>query len=278
MTSISVLMSVYKIETPVYLDMALESVWDKQIRKPNEIVLVQDGPLGEQLRSVIYKWQSKIGSAMKIIVNEQNLGLARSLNRGMQFTTGEFIARMDSDDIALPERFMLQAEYLERHLDVSVLGGAIQEFNHLDDNIGIRHYPLTNDAILAYICKASPLAHPNVMIRREVFDSGISYNENYPLNEDIALWFDVLVSGQKIANLETVTLKFRREDSVYKRRSIIKAKHELRAYLYGISRLYGRFSPKQIYPVVRYLFRIMPVFVVKAVYNSKLRAMFLNKK
>lgn len=273
---ISVLMSVYKSEKPAYLDRSLQSVWDDQTLRPDEIVLIKDGPLGEELSQVIDKWHSKLGDNLVILSNETNLGLTKSLNRGLKFAQGEYIARMDSDDISTPDRFRLQVDYLDSHPDIAVVGGALQEFDSNDPCLNIRHYPLTNDEVLRYIYKASPLAHPTVMMRKSIFSDGLTYNEQYRTSQDIALWFDVIAAGYKIGNLNDITINFRRDGDVFKRRSREKAKNELKIYLNGIHRLYGPITWRYIYPLARFCFRMMPVKVVKAIYGSKLRKAILN--
>ena len=75
---VSVLMSVYKSEKPAYLDRSLQSVWDDQTLKPNEIILVQDGPVGEELEAVINKWKEKLAGTLVLLVNNQRLTLSNS--------------------------------------------------------------------------------------------------------------------------------------------------------------------------------------------------------
>lgn len=273
---ISVLISVYKSERPEFLQRALQSVWDDQALKPDEIVLIEDGPLSKELHDILTSWKQRLGDKLQLIVNEQNLGLTKSLNKGLKMATGEYIARMDSDDISMPHRFEAQCNYLDTHTDISVVGGSLQEFNADCDNLGIRHYPLSNIEARKYIRKASPLAHPTVMMRREMFDNGLIYDERFRTSQDIALWFDVLASGRKIANLSEVTIKFRRDGDVFKRRSRDKAKNELKIYLHGIKRLYGSFNPYYIFPIARFIFRMMPVGIVKAIYGSQIRSKFLH--
>lgn len=269
-------MSVYKSEKPTYLDASLRSIWDDQLQKPDEIVLIQDGPVDDCLGAVINNWQNRLGASFKLIVNEQNLGLTKSLNKGLKIASGSYIARMDSDDISAPSRFQKQKNYLDNHPEVAIVGGSLQEFDSEHENLGVRHYPKTNDEVLHYIYKASPLAHPTVMMRRSMFDHGLKYNEIYRTSQDIALWFDALDAGYKIGNLDDVTIYFRRDGDVFKRRSREKAKNEFKIYLSGINRIYGTLSWRYIYPLARYCFRMMPVPVVKFIYGSKLRKNLLQ--
>lgn len=274
---ISVLMSVYKSEKPAYLDRSLKSVWDDQTRKPDEIILVQDGPVGDELGSVISQWKDKHRDILVLLVNETNLGLTKSLNKGLKVAKGKYIARMDSDDISLPDRFLHQIAYMDAHPEISVLGGAIQEFNDQDGIIGERHFPADTASIRQYIHKASPVAHPAVMIRKSLFDEGVLYNENYRTTQDLALWFDVLATGHQMANLDEFVLQFRRETNVYQRRkNKADSRLELKIHLKGIKNLFG-FSPiKSLYPVARYTLRLMPNSVIHWFYNGKLRGKLLK--
>ena len=113
-------MSVYKSEKPEYLERSLQSIWDDQICKPNKIILVQDGPVGIDLTEVLDRWIAKLGDIITLIVNEVNIGLTKSLNKGITAIDTDYIARMDSDDVSRPERFAVQSEFLDTHKDVAV--------------------------------------------------------------------------------------------------------------------------------------------------------------
>ncbi len=274
---ISVLMSVYKSEKPAYLDRSLKSIWDEQTLKPDEVILVQDGPVGGELAAVISEWKSKLNDALVLLVNETNLGLTKSLNKGIKVAKGAYIARMDSDDISLPKRFEIQEKFLDENPSVYVVGGSIQEFNDEHGIIGERHFPANTADIRRYIHKASPVAHPAVMIRRSLFDEGIFYNERYRTTQDLALWFDVLASGYQMANLDEFVLQFRREHSIYQRRkNRVDSRLELKIHLKGIRMLFG-FSPvKYLYPIARYLLRLMPNSIMHKFYNGSLRSKLLK--
>lgn len=274
---ISVLMSVYRSEKPQYLDNALQSVWDDQVRKPDEIILVQDGPLGDELLQVIDKWQTKLNNVLVLIRNEINIGLTKSLNRGIRVAKGEYIARMDSDDISLPNRFEMQENFLDENPSVYVVGGAIQEFNDEDGIIGERHFPKDTEEAINYIHKASPFAHPAVMIRKALFDEGVMYNEAYRTTQDLALWFDVLKTKHQVANLDDFVLKFRRDSNVYQRRKNKEdSQLEMKIHLNGIKELFG-FSPiKSLYPIARYTMRLLPNSMINIIYNSRLRGKLLK--
>lgn len=278
MDTISVLMSVYDSEKPEYLDRAIKSIWDDQTLKPSQVILVKDGALNSGLEKVIENWKSVMNSSLVILKNDVNLGLTKSLNKGIAVAKGIFLARMDSDDISLPSRFKQQVDYLKAHPEIDVIGGSLQEFNSEEGDLRVRVYPKSDDEVIRYICKASPLAHPTVMMRRSIFDSGLKYDEKYRTSQDIALWFDVLAHGFHISNLDEVVLRFRCEKDAYKRRSRNKARNEFIIYCKGIRKIFGVFTWRYAYPVARLIFRLMPVGFVKVVYGSSIRSLFLHKK
>ena len=258
---------------------ALQSVWDEQTLRPNRIVLIEDGPLGEDLRAVIAEWKQRLGESMLVLRNGQNKGLTKSLNLGIRHISTDLIARMDSDDISRPKRFELQVGFLEAHPEISIVGGDIMEFmSEKDDGQGVvRRHPYTPESIRRSIHKANPLAHSSVMMRREIFDSGMWYNERYRNNQDLELWFSVLSSGREIANIDAILVDFRICDGVFERRGSQSARMELDIYLRGIYKLHGLRHPFYfLYPLARYLFRLMPAGLAKRAYGGAFRNAVLN--
>lgn len=269
--TISILMSTYKRENPAYLDAALKSIWTEQVRKPDQIVLVEDGTLTEELEAVVQLWKRLIGEPLTIVTNKENRGLASALNDGIAHATGDLIARMDSDDIAVPTRLELQEKYMAAHDDVDILGGSIQEFNDDGTLDIVRHYPSTMDDVRNYVYRASPLAHPTVMFRKRFFDDGFRYSAKYHICEDVTLWFEAIKASRVINNIPNVVLRFRRNNSVMKRRGREKAWNEFKAYSEGICILYGVFTFKHVYTVARLIFRLMPTSIIRLIYNGRLR-------
>lgn len=287
--TISVLMAVYKAEKAENLDRALKSIWTFQSKRPDEIVLVEDGPLNPALYGVLDSWQKELGEKLVRCKNEKNIGLTKSLNKGLLHVSSDLIARMDSDDISDPKRFEWQHDFMEKHPDVAVVGGSLKEVEgHMsqDDNgitfVGdkytIRTYPDKPDVIKKYILKASPLCHATVMMRTSMFkEGGIKYNESYITSQDIALWYDVLCAGFKISNIKEVTYYLEQED-IIKRRSRKKAWNEFKIYINGIYRMNGLFTLAYGYPFARLFFRLIPRSWVKAIYGSSVRTKFLDTK
>lgn len=276
--TVSILMSVYAKDNPAYLDEAIASIWTEQTRRPDQIVLIKDGPLTAEVEEVVKKWQQEIGSVLEVYANEENRGLTYSLNRGLGKVTGDLIARMDSDDRSHPQRLERQLRYMLEHPEIDILGGSMQEFDEHSECLNVRHYPTTPQEARATIHRASPVAHPTVMMRRHIFDQGLRYDERYRISQDIALWFDALCAGYTISNLTEITLFFRRANDVYKRRGRMKAWNEFKIYMRGVWRMYGLFTFKYIYPIMRLGFRLMPESIVRWGYDSRLRHRIAEKK
>lgn len=265
----SVLMSVYAGEKVDYFNLAMKSVWEDQILKPNEIILVQDGPMSLDLIEVVNKWKKIIGENLIVVLLEENVGLAKALNIGIGHCSGKYIARMDTDDICFNNRFELQVDFLERFPKIDVLGTGIQE---IDENGCLMHkrtYPIGQRDIFKYISMASPLAHPTVMIRRTVFGKGFLYNEKCRKAQDVELWFRLIKNGYQITNLSEPTLYFRRTGNTYKKRASFNALGgEFLIYIRGIFSLYGWLTWRYIYPVSRFLIKVLPSGVAKNFYNK----------
>ena len=119
-------MSVYYKETSQNFNRAMQSIWDEQTVKPNEIVLIQDGKLTDELYRVISEWKNKLSSVLKLILLEENSGLASALNEGVIRITNDYIVRMDTDDISTPQRFERQLDFINKNTDIDVFGTYIK--------------------------------------------------------------------------------------------------------------------------------------------------------
>jgi glycosyltransferase involved in cell wall biosynthesis len=223
----SVLLSVYEKENPQYLDEALYSIWDSQTVKPNQIVLVKDGPLTEALDVCINAWQEKLGDTLTIVPLEQNVGLAIALNNGLQHCRYELVARMDTDDISLPTRFEKQLAFMENHPDIAASSAALEEWNGvLQRKIGDRMLPQNPDELEKYAKNRSPLSHPVTMYRKSAVLSVGGY-PSFKKSQDYALWSLLLVHGNKLANLPDVLLKMRSGRNLMARRGFTYFKNEV---------------------------------------------------
>lgn len=263
---VSVLMSLFLKENADFFDCAMHSIWDNQLRKPDEVVLVEDGPITKELDSVVKKWENIIPQ-LKVITLEKNQGLAIALNEGIKHCCGDYIARMDTDDISLPNRFQLQEDFLNAHPNVVLLGGGMIEFNDVEGELKPRMMPATTKEVRNSICKSAPFCHPAVMFRRKLFDDGLLYNPKCRRAQDWDLWFRIIAAGYEVANLQKVIIKFRKDPFLYEKRKK-SANLEFVVTVKGTYKVFGLFSWRYIYPVVHYLFRQLPPSLAQKIYNK----------
>ena len=199
--TVSVLMSVYKNDNPLYLKIALESIYEKQTHKPDEIVVVFDGPLTDELYEVLNKFREGKENTVKYFPQEVNRGLGEALRIGSLECTGDLIIRMDSDDISVPERFAVQVEYMTEHNDIDVVGSDIAEFNESpEEEKRIRACPCDHGDIAEMGKTRNPMNHVTVCIRRTAMEKCGGY-EALDLLEDYYLWLKMIASGCKLANI-----------------------------------------------------------------------------
>ena len=213
MKQYSVLMSLYRKENPEYLRFALESIINQTL-KPDEIVLVEDGPLTAELYAVVEEYKEYL----TIVVNEQNLGLGLALNRGLLACRNELVARMDTDDISKLNRCEMQIKYFEEYPDTTILGGQIEEFITSPQKVvGKRIVPETDTELKEYMKKRCPFNHMTVMFRKtDVLKAG-NYQDWF-WNEDYYLWIRLAIDGCKFANLDETLVYTRVGADMYQRR------------------------------------------------------------
>ena len=212
---ISVLMSVYKKENSVYFEKALNSVLNQTLT-PDEIVIVQDGELTDELYDIIQRYKEKY-SIIRTYEFKENVMLGRALEKGVILCEYEYIARMDTDDIAVKDRLENQYNYLKAHGDVSVLGGNIEEFNDDRSYIQVKKMPIGMKNIRRYGKYRNPINHMSVMFRRSAVLKSGNYR-HFPYLEDYDLWIRMMANGMRFENLDKVLVYARTNDDIYKRR------------------------------------------------------------
>ncbi len=201
---ISVVMPVFNTPVPI-LKEAVDSILNQTFRD-FEFIIIDDGSDGE---TVMYL-DALDDPRIKIIRNETNIGITKSLNIGFQAAQGKYIARMDADDISLEERFDKQYAYMETHSDVALCGCAVEEFGTKKG----RYYTQLGDPefyrIKCLFYYPGPI-HPTFLIRKRVLDQhGISYNEELTYVQDYGLLVDIsALTGARVFNLPEVLLKRR---------------------------------------------------------------------
>lgn len=214
----SVLMSVYAKEKPEYLKCAIESVQEQSF-PTNDFVLVCDGPLTEELDSVIVEKQKELADQLNVVRLEQNSGLGTALNEGIKHCKNELVARMDSDDIAYPDRCEKQISVFNTHPEVSICSGIVEEFTTDPNTVDTKRVPPeANAEIVEFAKKRNPFNHPCVMYKKSAVEAVGSYQDFYLL-EDYYLWLRMLIAGYQGYNIQEPLLHMRAGSDMYLRRA-----------------------------------------------------------
>ena len=197
--------------------------------------------------------------------------MAYSLNTAIQIANGEFIARMDADDISLPIRFEKQIAFLNNNKSIDVCGTACIEIDTAGDELFRKSMPLNNREMEPVIFKINPFIHPTVMLRNTFFKKVGLYNETFLKSQDLELWARAYNSGIKMANLPDFLLLYRMEENFWsKRTSAVVIKNEIRVIKYLITHTgkYHKYITVLIPKVLfRLLQRIMPSKLNQKLYN-----------
>lgn len=199
MLKISVVMPVYNAEN--YLKEAIDSILN-QTFIDFELIIINDGSTDSSDGIISGYTDPRI----VYLKNEGNRGLVYTLNRGFSLARGEYIARMDSDDIAMPDRFVKQIEYLEKNASVGICAMGIEQIGELG---GVRYFSERSEEIAVDLLFQCALCHPTVMIRKSMLiEYQLAYDPDYEKAEDYRLWCQA-ITKLKIVTLREVGLKYR---------------------------------------------------------------------
>lgn len=264
----SVLMSLYEKENPNFLYESLKSVFEQTLR-PNEVILVEDGPIPQELEIVVNKFQRKYPT-LKVVPLKENSGLGNALNVGLRFCSFDIVIRMDTDDICFSDRFEKQISFLESHSDIDVLSSWILEFiGDKKNTINCKKLPEKHEDIIKYSKKRCPINHPSAVYKKhKVLECG-GYG---PFPEDYYLWAKMIMNGCKFYNIQDNLLYFRSSDNVYRRRggwNYFIAMSRLQIFLYKINFLSGAELFTNL--IIRSSVSLLPNFIRKAIYTRFLR-------
>ena len=216
---VSTLMSVYVNENQDYLKISMDSILENQTKRPDEFVLVCDGPLTDQLEEVISEYCKRYEGIFKVVRLEENQGLGKALRFGLSKCSNEIIIRADSDDVCIPERIEIQVDYLTKHPEIAAVSSYVDEFDE-DWNApkNVKTLPLEPEQLKKMVKFRNPLNHMAVAFRKSaVLDVG-SYR-HMPCIEDYDLWARLVAKGYKLANVDKVLVHARVGNGMIKRRS-----------------------------------------------------------
>jgi glycosyltransferase involved in cell wall biosynthesis len=260
-------MSIYYKEKAEYLNRAMQSIWDEQTVKPNEIVLVQDGKLTDELYEAINQWQEKLEEIFKTIALEKNVGLGDALNIGIKECKYELIARMDTDDICTPDRFEKQLKVFENN-NMDICSSWVSEFDN-DENqiISYRKVPEVFEEIKHFAKQRNPLNHPAVMYRKKAVDKAGGYKKMMWF-EDYYLWIRMLLNDAKFYNIQEPLVNMRAGYGQLERRSGLKyaleeVKFQKELLSLGFLNIFEFIRNVSI----RFTSRVIPKALVKKIYK-----------
>lgn len=266
----SVLLSVYYKESYSAFCKSLDSIFT-QTTCPDEVILVEDGPLGSDLNDIISEYSAKYPT-LKIIPLPTNQGLGKALNEGLKHCSYDIVARMDTDDIAKPDRFEKQLAVFEKYLDIDVVGAWIDEFeDDISEVKSVRKLPELPDDIRQFAKRRNPINHPVVMFRKSAVLAAGGY-QHFPLFEDYYLWIRMLMNGAKFYNIQESLLYFRFSPEMFKRRG---------GWRYVISELHFLQKMRQMHFIsfsefmqnlfVRFSIRLIPNSLRAIIYTKLIR-------
>lgn len=260
----SVLMSLYKKENPEYLRLAIDSMLNQTV-PPDEIVLVEDGPLTDELYAVLDEYPM-----LRRIKNKTNMGLGLALNIGLKECRNELVARMDTDDISLPERCEIQIEFLNLHQNISIVGGQINEFiGEIANVVGRREVPTEDIQLKKFLRKRCPFNHMTVMFRKTAVLEAGNYQECF-WNEDYNLWIRMSLEGKKFANVPETLVIVRVGADMYQRRGGKK-------YFVSEKNIQKLMLKNGIIGYIRYGINLSERFIVQILMPNWLRGIIFRK-
>ena len=271
MLKFSVLMSVYKNEKPEYLKQAIESIV-KQTLMSNEIVIVKDGLLTEELDQVLEEYQENYKELFKIVAFDENRGLGLALRDGVLACQYDYIARMDTDDIAKLDRFEKQIKFLEEHVEIALVGSFSKEFDvDIDRPYASMILPCANIEILEFAKKRNPFRHPTVVFKKSVVVECGNYRD-FLWFEDYDLFVRIMHSGYKVANINEFLVFVRADENQFARRGgwkYLEQDLKFQKFLYSSGFINSLQFVNNVF--IRSLVRILPNNIRSFIYKKFLR-------
>lgn len=264
----SVLMSVYAKDKPDWIAQALDSVLNNTVA-PAEVLVAVDGPVDEKIWAVLTDYMQKF-AVVKVLPFEKNEGLGAALRKGLLQCSHDWIARMDADDISLPDRFEKQLIRISKEPDLAIVGGAVEE---VDANtlrpVALRRVPCTDREIKKFLKSRCPFNHVTVMMNKQLILKAGNYQPLH-LMEDYFLWARCGRQGIRMANLADVLVRCRIDHAMFVRRGgwqYFKSNAALSYHLYKLNLI--------SYP--RHLFNLTVRFCVQVLLPNRLRGIFYRK-
>ena len=262
----SVAMCVYGGDNASHFELSIESILNQTI-KPNEVVLVVDGPVPELLDEIICKYEGK--SFFNVIRFKQNQGHGNARRAGVELCKNEVVALMDADDVSLPNRFEEQIKYFKQE-KIDIVGGDISEFIGDESNVvAYRNVPTTDSEIKEYMKKRCPFNQMTVMFRKSIYEKAGGYIDWY-CDEDYYLWLRMMQNGGIFANTGSVLVNVRVGADMYRRRGGMK-------YFKSEAKLQKYMLQNKIINVPTYICNVVKRLIVQVLLPNRLRGWVFQK-
>ncbi len=265
--SFSVSICVYKNDNPNHFNEALTSI-TKQTVKPDEIVLVVDGPVPQSIDEIIKRYAAE--PSFKVIRLPVNVGHGNVRRIGLENCSNKLVALMDADDISVPDRFEKQLKSFNANKELSVVGGNIKEFiNSIDNIVGIRKVPTDDSAIKGYLKKRCPFNQVTVMFKKSDVEAVGGYIDWY-CEEDYYLWIRMFQNNMKFRNLPDNLVFVRVGKETYRRRGgwrYFKSETKLQRYMYN----------QGIINIFTYINNVAIRFILQILMPNKAREVLFKK-
>lgn len=268
---IAVAMSIYKNDNADYVKEAIQSILSQK-NVDLDLYIQVDGGVGSGLNDLLDTYS--LYDNIFIEKFPENKGLAYQLNviinKVYSADKYRFLARMDADDISDEMRFTTQIEFLNNNPKISIVGSDVIEFKDSSDSGSFfyKKMPSEHKDLLDSVIKRCPLNHPSVMFNIEnIPRRDLCYNAQLANTQDYYLWVDLFSKDYQFANINKPLLKFRIDESFYKRRGFAKAMNDFKSRIYAMNKL-GRWSIKSItFVILLFALRISPSFVKEWAYR-----------
>lgn len=267
MKTLAVIMSLYKSDSLDYVTLAVNSILN-QTYKDFDYYIQYDGYVKEDVDAFLSGLDD---NRIRIYRRNENKGLAQSLNDLLKVVMPvryEYIARMDADDISLPERFEKQIAYMDSHIDCEALGTWAIEINSDGSEYYRKQMPETHEGCWKQFMIRDCMIHPTVMFRRSYIEKAGLYSLDTYFGEDTMMWAQGFAAGCKFANVPEYLFKFRLNDDFFNRRRGWK-------HAKGILTLRWKVNKMLHYPVKSYLYAIayagakmMPKGILNLIYKT----------
>ena len=220
---VSVIMSVYN-EKEEWLEESIKSLINQTYRNL-EIILILDNPENKQLKNIINRYK-EIDSRIRVIINDRNIGLIKSLNKGIEISKGEYIARLDADDISYLDRIEYQLNYMLKNR-IDLLGGFVDFIDENGNELNINYkLPYKTNHIKKFVKYINPVNHPTYLVKRDVYlNKNINGYRNVPYAEDYDFITRVISENYVVGNVNRSLIKYRkRKNSITSSQTINQRK------------------------------------------------------